>query len=102
RARIGQAMLAAFGAIVAAGLLAVQASMRTICPFCAVADVSALVLVVLSVARAVRGWDPPGRKSLLAAGVLTIVASVLVPAVIGLNKKAIAPQLPSVIAEEIR
>ena len=39
RARIAQAMLAAFAGIVAAGLLVVQAMMKTVCPFCFVADV---------------------------------------------------------------
>jgi uncharacterized membrane protein len=102
RARIAQAMLAAFGAIVAAGLLAVQASMKTLCPFCAVADVSALVLVALSVARALRGWDPPVRRAHLASGVAAILVAVVAPILVGLNKKAIPTSIPQVIADEMR
>ncbi|HSO37691.1 MAG TPA: thioredoxin domain-containing protein [Labilithrix sp.] len=102
RARIAQAMLASFGAIVALGLLAVQASMKTLCPFCAVADVSALLLVGLSVLRALRGWDPPAPRLQLAGGVLAICAAVGVPLVVGMNKKAIPATLPPVIADELR
>ena len=102
RARIAQAMLAAFGAIVAAGLLAVQASMKTLCPFCAVADSSALLLLALSVARAMRGWDPPARRGPLAGGVLAILLAIVAPVLVGVNKKAIPAQLPAVIAEELR
>jgi predicted DsbA family dithiol-disulfide isomerase/uncharacterized membrane protein len=102
RARIAQAMLAAFGAIVAAGLLAVQIAMKTLCPFCAVADVSALLLVGLSVARALRGWDPPTRKGHLAGGVLAIVAAVIAPIAVGMNKKVIVADVPAIIADEMR
>jgi protein-disulfide isomerase len=101
RARIAQAVLAAFGAVVAAGLLAVQASMKTLCPFCAVADVSALVLFALSLARAVRGWDPPARRAHLGGGVAAILVAVVAPVLVGVNKKAIPTLLPPLIAEEM-
>ena len=111
RARIAQAMLAVFGGIVAAGLLGVQAVLKTVCPFCAVADTAALVLVVLSVARAVRGWDPPpagrprGRAQLICA-VLAVLAAVAVPIAIGGMKKPLPvadqPGIPPPIAEELR
>lgn len=102
RARIGQAMLAVFGGIVATGLLIVQASIHTICPFCAVADISALVLVGLSVVRAMRGWDPPEQKRRLAVSVFGVLAAVVVPVAIGMSKKAIPLNVPSVIADEMR
>lgn len=102
RARIAQAMLAVFGAIVAAGLLVVQATLHTICPFCAVADVSALVLVVLSVMRAIRGWDPPEQKRRLGIGVVAVLAAVVAPVAVGMSKKVIPRNVPPVIAEEMR
>jgi predicted DsbA family dithiol-disulfide isomerase/uncharacterized membrane protein len=102
RARIAQAMLAVFGGIVAAGLLVVQASLKTICPFCFVADLSALLLLGLSIARAVKGWDPPEHKAQLAAGVVAVCLAVAAPIGIGMSKKAIPVDVPSVIAEEMR
>lgn len=102
RARIAQAMLAAFGGVVAAGLLIVQAMMKTVCPFCAVADVSALVLLGLSVARALKGWDPPAHKGQLAGGVLAVCIAVAAPIAVGMSKKAIPVDVPAVIADEMR
>jgi uncharacterized membrane protein/predicted DsbA family dithiol-disulfide isomerase len=104
RARIAQAMLAAFGAIVAAGLLAVQASMKTLCPYCAVADISALLLVGLSVARAVRGWDPPERLRTLSVGAGAVLLAIAAPILVGVNKKPIplSTELPPVIADEMK
>ena len=102
RARIAQMVLAGGGAIVAAGLIAVQASMKTLCPYCAVADGSALLLVALSAARLLRGWDPPAHRANLAGGVAAILLAVGAPIVVGLNKKAIPAQLPGVIADEMR
>ena len=108
RARIAQAMLAAFGAVVAIGLLAVQASLKTICPYCAVADGSAILLLGLSLARAVRGWDPPGAagRSILrraSTGALAVLLlAVFAPLLVGLNKKPLPAQLPQVIADELK
>lgn len=102
RARVAQAMLASFAGIVAAGLLVVQAMMRTVCPFCFVADVSALLLLGLSVTRALRGWDPPVARAQLAGGVVLIIAAVLAPVALGMSKKAIPAEVPSVIADEMR
>jgi protein-disulfide isomerase len=102
RARIGQAMLAAFAGIVAAGFLVVQATMRTICPFCAVADVSALLLLGLSVARVLKAWDPPVGKRQLAGGVSALLVAVVAPVGVGMSKKAIPADVPAVIADEMR
>ena len=102
KARIAQVVLAVFGGLVAAGLLIVQAAMQTVCPYCAVADGAALILLVLSISRAVRGWDPPGDKRQLGAGLVAIVAAAALPIVIGMSKKAIPVTVPAVIAEEMR
>lgn len=101
-ARLAQAILASIGAIVAVGLLLVQASMRSFCPFCTASDVSALLLFVLSMLRAVRGWDPPENRLQIAGGVLGICAAVGVPVLVGMNKKPIVMGLPPVIADELR
>lgn len=102
RARIAQAMLAVFGGIVAAGLLVVQGMMGTVCPYCAVADVAALFLVGFSITRAVRGWDPPKGRRELGGGVLAVLAAVIAPVAIGMAKKPIPPEIPGVIADEMR
>ncbi len=102
RARIVQVMLAAIGAIVGVGLLLVQLKMKTVCPFCAVVDSSAIVLVVLSALRVVKGWDPPGSRAQLAGGVTVILLAVIAPIAFGMSKKAIPIDVPPVIAEEIR
>jgi protein-disulfide isomerase/uncharacterized membrane protein len=102
RARIAQAMLASFAGIVAAGLLVVQAMMHTVCPYCFVTDISALVLMGLSVARSLRGWDPPSQKSRLAGGVIAICLAVAAPITLGMLKKAIPIDVPPAIAEEMR
>jgi predicted DsbA family dithiol-disulfide isomerase/uncharacterized membrane protein len=102
RARISQAMLAVFGGIVAAGLIAVQALMKTVCPFCAVADGAALVLVGLSIMRATRSWDPPTDKRELGGAIAAVLAAVIVPVALGMSKKALPLDVPPVIAEEIK
>lgn len=102
RARIVQAMLAAFAGIVAAGLLNVQAMMKTVCPYCVVADVAGLVLLALSLGRALRGWDPPAQKGQLIGGLVAICLAVAAPITFGMSKKAIPVDVPPVIADEMR
>ena len=102
RARIAQATLGAFAGIVAAGLLIVQAMMKTVCPFCFAADLSALALFGLSVARALRGWDPPLARRQLAGGVGALLVAVVAPIGVGMSKKAIPVDVPQVIADEMR
>ncbi|MDB4935896.1 MAG: hypothetical protein JWP87_2868 [Labilithrix sp.] len=102
RARIAQAALAGIAGIVAAGLLVVQAMMKTVCPFCFVADLSSLVLLGLSVARLRREWDPPTPKRQLFAGLAVILLSVSAPIAVGMSKKAIPADVPPAIAEEMR
>jgi uncharacterized membrane protein/predicted DsbA family dithiol-disulfide isomerase len=102
RARIAQAVLGVVAGLVAAGLLVVQAMMKTVCPFCFSADLSALVLLGLSVARALRGWDPPVAKGQLAGGVGALLVAVVAPVVFGMSRKAIPTDVPPVIADEMR
>lgn len=104
RAQIAQAVLASIGGLAAMLLIGVQISVGHICPYCMIVDTSALVLMALSIARALRGWEPPAesRRSLIGAAGL-LVAAVALPLAFGLTRKApaINPALPRVIAEEI-
>lgn len=102
RAQIAQAVLAAFAGIVGVGLILVQLKLKTICPFCMVADSSAIALLGLSIARAVKGWDPPESRRQLAGGVTTILLAVIVPVAFGMSRKPIPVDVPPVIAEEMR
>lgn len=104
RAQIAQAVLASIGGLAALFLIGVQIHVGHICPYCMVVDGSGLVLLGLSIARVVRKWDPPtsDRRAVLgAAGVL--VAAIGLPLAIGLTRKPPTnPDLPKVIAEEIK
>jgi predicted DsbA family dithiol-disulfide isomerase/uncharacterized membrane protein len=101
RARIAQAVLATFGAIVAAGLLVVQAVIGTFCPYCVVVDSMTIALVGVSIARAVKGWDPPtGQRHVVAGGAL-LLAAVVAPLSVGFAMKP-RPMIPEVILAEMR
>jgi protein-disulfide isomerase len=102
RARLAQVALAGVGGAVAAAFIAIQIGLKTICPYCAVADVAALLLLGLSVLRLSRGSDPPEQKAHLAAAVLAVVVAVGAPIGVGMSRKAIPASVPAVIAEEMQ
>ncbi len=102
RARAVQASLASFGAAVALVLLGVQAYLKTVCPFCLVADVSALLVFGLSVARLRFRWDPPQHKVQLVGAAALTCAAIGVPTAVGMSKKTLPADFPAVIAEEMR
>ncbi len=102
RARIAQAVVATFGAIVAAGLLVVQFALHTFCPFCVTVDSIVIALVGLSIARAVRGWDPPPRRRHAGAALAVLLLAIAVPMGIGFAKKPVAEPVPEAIREEMR
>lgn len=102
RARVVQAALAGGAALVGTGLLLVQASMRTICPYCVATDVSALVALGLSVHRLAKGWDPPARKVHVGAAALGAVLSVGAPIGVGFARKPLPLGVPQAIAAEIQ
>lgn len=102
RARITQAMLAVFGGIVGAGLLIVQATMKKWCPFCIVADTSALVLAALSVARALKEWEPPGSRKPIIGGLVVACLAIGAPMTYGMSKRIVPATVPDVIAAEMR
>lgn len=101
-ARLVQVALAALGGVVALGLIVVQLMMHTLCPYCLVIDVSALVLLALSIGRVVATWDPPKPKAQLGVGVAAVCLAVAVPIAIGMARKPIPATVPAVIAEEMR
>lgn len=105
KARIVQAALATGGAIVALGLIGWQVAKHTICPYCVAVDSSMVVLAGLSIARALRGWDPPtGKVQPIAAG-LSMALAIGAPLGIGFTRPNPVPKdaggLPEVIAAEI-
>ncbi|AKU94630.1 hypothetical protein AKJ09_01294 [Labilithrix luteola] len=102
RARIAQAVVAVFAGLVAIGLLGVQASMDTFCPYCIVVDVSSVVLAALSVARAVGAWDPPSNRKAVFGAVGAVAVGIAAPLAFGLTRKPLPADLPAPIAEEIR
>ena len=102
RAQIAQAVLASFAGIVAVGLLLVQLKLKTFCPFCGVADGCSIALMGLSIARALKDWDPPGSRRQLAGGVMAILVAVLAPVGFGMTRRAIPIDVPPAIADEMR
>jgi protein-disulfide isomerase len=102
RAQIAQAVLAGIAGIVGVGLLLVQLKLKTVCPFCAVADGSAIALVGLSIVRALKEWDPPESRRQLAGGVTAILLAVIAPISFGMTRKGIPIDVPPVIADEMR
>jgi len=101
RARKAQAALAGIGGLVAISLLIVQASMKTICPYCAVVDTTMLLLAGLSIARLVKGWDPPERKAELGGAIGLLSVAIAVPLAIGFARNPFA-EVPAPIVAEIQ
>jgi protein-disulfide isomerase/uncharacterized membrane protein len=99
-ARFRSALLAvsAVAALVALGLIAVQATAGIWCKFCLMADASACAVFVLALIRALSGWDPPAARLPRAALALAMAPAMAVPIAIGALKK---PIIPEVIAREI-
>jgi predicted DsbA family dithiol-disulfide isomerase/uncharacterized membrane protein len=101
KARTAQLGLAAFGGLVAAILLIVQARMHTICPFCAAVDASSIVLALLSFARFKEELDPPTGPLVFWAPVVGLVAAIGLPLLIGFSRRAYTGEVPPSIVAEI-
>lgn len=98
RARLARAALTTLGAAAAASLLAVQASMHTLCPYCAVVDIAMLGLAALAIAAAVRGWNPPDTTASRLLSLGLFAAAIGAPLAIGAVRP---PAVPEVIAREL-
>ena len=90
--------VAAVAALVAGGLIAVQAIAGIWCKFCLFADASAWAVLGLALVRKLAGWDPPEAGFPRAALALAMAPAIAVPLAIGALKK---PMIPEVIAREI-
>lgn len=98
RARLVHLVVASVATVVAAGLVVVQARMGSVCPYCMVTDVSAMVLLVAVFWRYRSGWDLPDTRLLSFATSGALVAAFAVP--LGLSL-ALGPRPPPVVAEEL-
>jgi predicted DsbA family dithiol-disulfide isomerase/uncharacterized membrane protein len=90
--------IAAMAALVAVGLISVQAIAGVWCKFCVVVDTSACVAFGVALWRRLGGWDPPaslGPRLVLASPMALAIA---VPIAIGAFKR---PIVPDAIAREI-
>lgn len=101
RGRVVQLALALVGALAAAALLAVQAAMKTFCPFCAVADGAALVLFVIALMRFLRRWDPPPARGVTFGVLPLLLLAIAVPIGVGMSRKPPPTATPAVILAEI-
>jgi predicted DsbA family dithiol-disulfide isomerase/uncharacterized membrane protein len=101
-ARIAQLVLSGVAALAAVVLLAVQARMRTICPFCAIVDGASIALVALAFVRFRKELDPPSGRRIPAAAVVALLAAIALPLAIGFHRRALPRNLPGPIAEEMR
>jgi protein-disulfide isomerase/uncharacterized membrane protein len=87
-------------------LLGVQHMKGQYCPFCVVADVSALVALVAVAMRMSNAWDPPEYTPVKAGGGAAFALAMVVPISIGMVRPPKLPPpppgLPEAIAEEIK
>jgi protein-disulfide isomerase/uncharacterized membrane protein len=98
RARVAQLALCLAGGALGAALLTVQALLRTWCPYCSVADASAVASAVVA---GLRLWRAPGAFApppLSYAGAASLLLALLGPLYVGFR----ATPVPRVIRDELR
>jgi uncharacterized membrane protein/predicted DsbA family dithiol-disulfide isomerase len=84
RARVAQVALATAASLVGALLLATQWALGRFCPFCCVADASAIASAFVAWWRLLRAPDPPSPpRALVYAGAGSMVLGALLPVTIG-------------------
>jgi uncharacterized membrane protein/predicted DsbA family dithiol-disulfide isomerase len=98
RARLAQAGLATLAGVAGALLLATQWALGHFCPFCCVADVSAIASAFVAWWRLVGAGDPRAPRALVYAGAGCIVAAVLLPITVGWR---LATRVPDAIVAEM-
>jgi protein-disulfide isomerase len=101
RARIAQLVLSVGAALVGIVLLLAQVHFHALCPFCVVADSSAIACAVAAAARLRLGlheWPP---WPAFVAGAAGLLAAVLVPLVAGASIRAGTLATPQVIRDEM-
>jgi uncharacterized membrane protein/predicted DsbA family dithiol-disulfide isomerase len=98
RARIAQVLLASAASLAGALLLATQVVLGHFCPYCCVADVSAVASAFVAWWRLLGAPEAPAPASLVYGGAGSIVAAALLPLVLGWKLAGIPP---AVIRAEI-
>jgi predicted DsbA family dithiol-disulfide isomerase/uncharacterized membrane protein len=83
---------ASVAALVAVGLLGLQAFLQTWCPFCVVTDTSACIVFGLSLWRKLGGWDPPAARLPRAGLALCMAPAIVAPIAIGALRKPVVPE----------
>ncbi len=97
-ARRVQMVLAICAAAVSVLLLGVQARLGQFCPYCVVADLSALALLVAVTLRGRAAWDAPAGALVPTATAGLLTFGMLVPAALALVVK---PAVPRPVKEEL-
>jgi predicted DsbA family dithiol-disulfide isomerase/uncharacterized membrane protein len=97
-ARIGQVTLATTASLVGAVLLAAQWAIGHFCPYCLVADASAIASALVAWWRLLRAPDAPAPRALVYAGAGSVVAAALLPLAVGWR---LGGRAPAVIREEM-
>lgn len=98
RARMLQLGVTGVGAVGAAFLIALQVRLGTICPYCMVADIGAIVSVGVAYVRARRAIDRPPGRILFGAALGLAALCVGMPAALG---SFLEPKIPAAIRAEI-
>jgi uncharacterized membrane protein/predicted DsbA family dithiol-disulfide isomerase len=101
RARIAQVVLSGLAALVGTGLLLAQVHFRAFCPFCFVADVSALACAAAAVVRLRLDLDESPPWPATATGATALLAAMAVPLAVGARMRADVAPTPQVIRDEM-
>jgi protein-disulfide isomerase len=101
RARLAQLALSIAAALLGTGLLLAQVHFHALCPFCCVADASALGCALAAAARLRFGLDGSPPWPATVAGAAGLLAAVAVPFGVGAGMRASVPPTPQVIRDEM-
>ncbi len=93
RARVTQVVLATGASLVGALLLATQVALGRFCPYCCVADVSAIASAFVAWWRHLGAADAPPPRALAYAGAGSMVIAALLPITIGWRLAGRAPEV---------
>ncbi len=104
RVRLVALVAAIPAALVAAFLLAVQQAMGVFCKYCVVVDLSALLVLIWSLLRYRKDWDPSASRVLRGIVWLFPLATFAIPMVVGFTRKIPPPKripLPDLVKAEM-
>ena len=98
RARLAQVVLAVVASVAGAVFLAAQWALGHFCPYCAIADTSAIVSAFVACWRAFGTDDPAPPRWLPSAGAGAVILAGLAPLIVGWR---LAGRAPEVIRDEM-